>query len=252
MSFDDYLKGPQVPPSTNTEEKAILEKIEQRLIPMKRFVKENRMTQGNLQMLISFIRVQLTKIYGKDSDIPRFLTPIKEKLTPGSTAQIASALIERTESFIGLARDIGAVSFAGRKRGRVFIGHGRSLLWRELKDFLSERLGLYWDEFNREAVAGLMTFERISEMLSEAEFAFLIMTAEDAHLDTSLHARENVVHEVGLFQGRLGPRKAIILMEDDCKEFSNIVGLSQIRFPKGRISSTFEDIRRVLEREGII
>jgi predicted nucleotide-binding protein len=78
------------------------------------------------------------------------------------------------------------------------------------------------------------------------------MTAEDEHVDASLHARENVVHEVGLFQGRLGPRRAIILLEDGCEEFSNIVGLSQIRFPRGRVSAAFEEIRRVLEREGVV
>ena len=71
------------------------------------------------------------------------------------------------------------------------------------------------------------------------------MTAEDAHLDKSILARENVIHEVGLFQGKLGPKKAIILLEDGCEEFSNIVGLSQIRFPKGNISAVFEEIRRV-------
>ena len=60
-----------------------------------------------------------------------------------------------------------------------------------------------------------------------------------------------MVHEVGLFQGRLGPRKAIILLEEECSEFTNIVGLSQIRFPKGNIGAVFEDVRRVLEREGI-
>src|SRR5438045_2725225 len=31
----------------------------------------------------------------------------------------------------------------------VFIGHGRSPLWRELKDFIQDRLQLPWDEFNR-------------------------------------------------------------------------------------------------------
>ncbi len=161
-------------------------------------------------------------------------------------------MIDRAETFVHLAHNIGSLSFGARRPGKVFIGHGQSPLWRELKDFLYERLGLSWDEFNREAVAGLTTFERISQMLSEAEFAFLILTAEDIHLDRSLHARENVVHEVGLFQGRLGPRKAIVLLEDGCEEFSNIVGLSQIRFPRRHISATFEEIRRVLEREGIL
>ena len=77
------------------------------------------------------------------------------------------------------------------------------------------------------------------------------MTAEDEDSDALHRARQNVVHEVGLFQGKLGTRKAIILIEEGCQEFSNIVGLSQIRFPRGHISAVFEEIRRVLEREGI-
>ena len=89
-------------------------------------------------------------------------------------------------------------------------------------------------------------------MLSEARFAFLVFTADDRGHDGLLHARENVVHEAGLFQGRLGFRRAIILLEDGCQEFSNIFGLGQIRFPAGTISSAYEEIRRVLEREGII
>ena len=134
---------------------------------------------------------------------------------------------------------------------KVFIGHGRSPLWRELKDFIADRLRLEWDEFNREPTAGLTTSERLHEMLDQAAFAFLVMTAEDEHADTSLHARENVIHEVGLFQGRLGKRRAIVLLENGCTEFSNVAGLGQIRFPKGNISACFEEVRRVLERETI-
>lgn len=135
---------------------------------------------------------------------------------------------------------------------KVFIGHGRSPLWRELKDFLQDRLHLEWEEFNRESTAGMTIAERLQQMLTNSCFAFLVMTAEDQHANQTLHARENVIHEVGLFQGHLGFRKAIVLLEEGCSEFSNIVGLSQIRFPPGNISAHFEEIRRVLEREGII
>ena len=89
-------------------------------------------------------------------------------------------------------------------------------------------------------------------MLDNASFAFLVMTAEDEHADTTVHARANVIHEVGLFQGRLGMRKAIVLLEEGCHEFSNIHGLSHIPFSRGRVSSAFEEIRRVLEREHIV
>ena len=134
----------------------------------------------------------------------------------------------------------------------VFIGHGRSPMWRELKDFVQDRLSLPWDEFNRVPVAGVTNITRLSEMLDAAAIALLVMTAEDEMADGAVQARMNVVHEAGLFQGRLGFTKAIVLLEEGCTEFSNIQGLGQIRFSKGNIAASFEDIRRVLEREGLL
>ena len=134
----------------------------------------------------------------------------------------------------------------------VFIGHGHSKEWHVLKDFLGERLHLKAEEFNSSSVAGIATPTRLEEMLDQAAFAFLILTAEDEQPDGTIRARENVVHEAGLFQGRLGFRKAIILLEDGCAAFSNIDGLCQIRFPKSNVRATFEEIRRVLEREGLV
>jgi predicted nucleotide-binding protein len=61
-----------------------------------------------------------------------------------------------------------------------------------------------------------------------------------------------VTHEIGLFQGRLGFRRAIILLEEGCTEFSNIHGLTVIKFPKTNIMTVSEEIRRVLEREGLV
>jgi predicted nucleotide-binding protein len=136
--------------------------------------------------------------------------------------------------------------------GRVFIGHGHSPLWREFKDFISERLGLLYDEFNHEPTPGVTTVARLSQMLDTAGIAFLLLTAEDERADGGLVARQNVVHESGLFQGRLGFARAIIVLEDGCEQFSNVDGLGQIRFAAGRISDCFEEVRRVLEREGFL
>ena len=135
---------------------------------------------------------------------------------------------------------------------RVFIGHGRSQCWRDLKEFLSVRLRLACDDFNRVPTAGLTIPERLKEMLDQASIAFLVMTAEDEQVDGTLHPRMNVIHEVGLFQGKLGLKKAIVLLEDGCEKFSNIHGLVEIRFPKGDIRATFEEIREVMEREGVL
>jgi predicted nucleotide-binding protein len=137
-------------------------------------------------------------------------------------------------------------------RGNVFIGHGGSSVWRELRDFLKERLGVPVEEFNSISAAGKPTAIRLFEMLDSAVFAFLVMTAEDEQPDGTVRARENVVHEAGLFQGRLGFTRAIVVLEEGCEEFSNIRGLGQIRFPRGKISAAFEEIRLVLEREKIV
>ena len=53
------------------------------------------------------------------------------------------------------------------------------------------------------------------------------------------HARENVVHEAGLYQGKLGFSKAIILLEEGCEALSNVQGLGQIRFPARKHKSGF-------------
>lgn len=134
----------------------------------------------------------------------------------------------------------------------VFIGHGRASAWLILKDFIRDRLGLPYDEFNRVPVAGVTNIARLSEMLESAAIAFLVLTAEDEQADGSQRARMNVIHEVGLFQGRLGFSRAIVLLENGCEEFSNIQGLGQIRFPKDNIAAAFEEIRLVLEREGLV
>ena len=135
---------------------------------------------------------------------------------------------------------------------KIFIGHGRSPVWRELKDFIEGTLELPYEEFNRIPVAGRSISDRLKEMLEGSCMAFLIMTGEDQQPDGSLRARDNVIHEVGLFQGKLGFEKAIILLEIGCEDFSNIHGITYIPFPTGNIREAFEDIRAVLERESIL
>jgi len=151
-----------------------------------------------------------------------------------------------------ILRDRVSSALEGAETAKVFIGHGRSLVWLALKTFLTERLHVDCDEFNAESAAGITTTARLQAMLDRALFAFLVMTGEDQHGDGTTHARENVIHEAGLFQGHLGFEKAIILLEEGCAEFSNIHGLTTIRFPKGSIEPTYESIRLVLEREGVI
>ena len=134
----------------------------------------------------------------------------------------------------------------------VFIGHGRRKDWEQLRDHLCNELGLDVDEFNVSPSAGYTTVERLGHMLDAARFAILVMTAEDRQWDGKINARQNVVHEIGLFQGRLGFHNSIIVKEDGAAEFSNISGLTYIPFTSGKLAQTFSEIDRVLLRERVI
>jgi len=171
-------------------------------------------------------------------------------LAPSSACELLARIARQAYSHI--ERTAKKQMGNDRLGTNVFIGHGNSPFWRELKDFINDRVHLPWDEFNRVPVAGITNIARLSEMLDSAAIAFVIMTAEDEQRDGKLHARMNVIHEVGLFQGRLGFTKAIVLLEEGCEQFSNIEGLGQIRFPKGKIAGCFEQVRQVLEREQLI
>jgi predicted nucleotide-binding protein len=136
--------------------------------------------------------------------------------------------------------------------GPVFISHGHSPAWLQLRDFLKDRLGLQYLEFNQVSAAGVPTQERLLEMLYSSTFAFIVATGEDEIEGGKKQPRMNVIHEAGLFLGKLGSRKTIVLLEKGCESFSNIAGIGYIAFPKDTIGEAFEDIRRVLEREAII
>ena len=133
----------------------------------------------------------------------------------------------------------------------VFIGHGRSPLWARLQVFLEKDLGLKTINYESESRVGKSIVTVLEQMLDEANFAVLILTAED-ETASGKRARQNVVHEAGLFQGRLGFNKAVLLVQEGLEEFSNVAGLQHIPFTGDRIDQTFNELRRALKREGLV
>lgn len=131
----------------------------------------------------------------------------------------------------------------------IFIGHGRSDQWRELKDHLHDKHSYNIEAYEVGARAGHAVRDILEEMLSRSSFAILVMTGEDKDEKGNLRARDNVIHELGLFQGKLGFSRAIILLEEGTQEFSNISGIQQIRYSKNKIIETFGEVLATLKRE---
>lgn len=158
--------------------------------------------------------------------------------------------IVATEKLLDWVRSviIGREQYLPRK---VFIGHGRKNDWMVLRDML-RKWNLIVEEFNEEPVAGISISQRLKFMLEDSRFAFLVMTAEDKNADGYLSARMNVIHEIGLFQGRLGDKYAVVLRERNTKVFTNLDGINRLDYDPGKLSSLKPDIRRLLIARGVI
>lgn len=131
----------------------------------------------------------------------------------------------------------------------TFVGHGRSTQWRELKDHLRDKHNVTVEAYETGARAGHTIRDILEEMVSKSSFAVLVLTGEDEQADGTLRARQNVVHEAGLFQGRLGFARAVMLIEEGVDDFSNIHGIQYIRFAKCNIKETFGEVVATLRRE---
>ncbi|MDR9486054.1 MAG: nucleotide-binding protein [Sediminimonas sp.] len=131
----------------------------------------------------------------------------------------------------------------------IFLGHGRSQAWRDLRDHLSDHHGYKVEAYESGARAGHAIRDIVEDMAKNSDIAFLVHTAEDEMKDGTFQTRPNVIHETGLFQGKLGYSRAIVLLEEGCEEFSNLAGIQQIRFSKGNIRETFGDVLATLKRE---
>jgi len=134
----------------------------------------------------------------------------------------------------------------------IFIGHGRSKLWARLQLFLQNEMGLKTIAYESDSHVGESIVPILGSMLRQATFAILILTAEDETAEGAKRARQNVVHEAGLFQGQLGFPRAILLKQSSVEDFSNVAGLQYIPFDNENIEATFWELQRVLKREGLV
>jgi predicted nucleotide-binding protein len=129
------------------------------------------------------------------------------------------------------------------------VGHGRSDAWRDLKDHLSDKHAYNVTAFETAPRGGRHVADILEDLEEDASFAIMVMTGENKSDAGTLHARENVIHETGLFQGVLGLQKVLVLLEDGCEEFSNRAGVQYIPFKKGNIKESFGEVLATIKRE---
>jgi predicted nucleotide-binding protein len=131
----------------------------------------------------------------------------------------------------------------------IFIGHGHSRAWKDLKALLDEQLGYRVEAYETGARAGHTIRDHIESMPSKSSFAILVTTAEDTWQEGTSRTREQVIHDVGLFQGRLGFDRAIVAIENGVEPFSHLQGIHQLQFRRGNIREIYGEVLATLRRE---
>jgi len=134
----------------------------------------------------------------------------------------------------------------------VFIAHGRSLLYLEVYRYLKEDLLLEPVAFETEDHTSQQISEILNQYLDRATVAVIVMTGEEQTMSNQLLARQNVVHEAGLFQAKLGFDRVAILKDKNAENFSNIQGLIYIPFDPQDITGCFYKLRRFLAKHEIV
>jgi len=130
---------------------------------------------------------------------------------------------------------------------RIFISHGSSKDWMQVQNYIEKDLGMDTLELAQEPNKGRTVSQKLNEESDKCSYAVVVMTGDDIISDGEIRARENVMHEIGFFQGKYGLAKVCLLYEEGTNIPSNIHGLVYIPFPKSIITATFGSLSRELK-----
>jgi len=131
----------------------------------------------------------------------------------------------------------------------VFVAHGGGEQWHVLKEFIEQECGLPAYAFESGAWESRNVTEALAQYLDRCSFAVCVLTAEDATEDGRRLPRQNVIHEVGLFQGRYGFDRVLLLVEEGC-DFVGSPSLGTATFPPNAIETAFWRLFKMIRTDG--
>lgn len=118
---------------------------------------------------------------------------------------------------------------------KVFLSqaHGSSDA-QKVKKYIEQTLGLKVMDYTDSAVPGKGPFENLETMASQCGYAVVVLTRDDevatgrtnrsvgeGTLSSRKRGRQNVIHEIGYCQGKMGAARVLILFEDGVEKPSN-------------------------------
>lgn len=155
-------------------------------------------------------------------------------------------LIESVNYILNLASEGTSTPSNSKKHpDRIFISHGNSQEWRKVQEYIEKTLNLKTLELAQQASMGRVILNKLTEESEKCGVAVIVMTGEDIVGD-QVRARENVMHEIGFFQGKYGLNRTILMHEKEANIPTNISGLGYVSFAKGDVKTGFGELLKEL------
>jgi predicted nucleotide-binding protein len=159
-------------------------------------------------------------------------------------------ILERSKLLVGQAARIKNQEVTHNMKAMpkvVFISHGRNAAWRELQHYLTSEQKIESLELSQQPNRGRTVINKLNEVSDQCSYAVIVMTGDNLDIDGKPYARENVMHEIGFFQGKYGLDRVCILYENGTNIPSNLSGVVYVEFPKDVIKAAFPELLREIK-----
>lgn len=173
-------------------------------------------------------------------------------LVEHKTAQTSMGEFTMPDLSCGLLEHIETLKIPDAMPSGVFLVHHENIYRDTVRRFIEEDCGLLVYEISSADIGGPDFTGRLSEAMRQCSFVICLLCRNEQMVDGLPRANQNVVYQAGFFQGRYGFGRVALLTEVGCDPFSNIAGIVRLDFPAPQVSSTFIDLHRMLQREGLI
>ena len=130
---------------------------------------------------------------------------------------------------------------------RVFVSHGHSSDWRTVQAFVEKDIRLPTIELQQQPSEGRTVIEKLFDYATRCDSAVIVMTGDDLSNEDEVRIRENVMHELGLFQGLYGRDRVVLLHEEGVHVPSNLGGVVYVPYPKGNVDAGLHVLHRELK-----
>jgi predicted nucleotide-binding protein len=125
----------------------------------------------------------------------------------------------------------------------VFLAHGKDTAWREIADYIEQKLAHEVVPYAGSLDAGRADISQLETLTEECAFAIVMVTAAE---DNS-RSRQRILHEIGFCQGTFGRENVLIMKEEGADEFADFGGFIYVPYASGNVKSALPRIQAEID-----